>query len=156
MMKRFATYILLLLCSVTLWAKPYSAQTLPELDRYTRVSNPDGILSQNAVDSIHSMLRALDAHNVFCIVAVVKNIEDDEMVLEFVTPTQLMEEKRMDDERYITSVARKVYEEELQGMSAKEFFRLLRDWELDELIFPHLNYLEFMDAVKERLVTYYE
>ncbi len=85
-----------------------------------------------------------------------KNIEDDEMVLEFVTPTQLMEEKRMDDERYITSVARKVYEEELQGMSAKEFFRLLRTWELDELIFPHLNYLEFMDAVKERLVTYYE
>lgn len=85
-----------------------------------------------------------------------KNIEDDEMVLEFVTPTQLMEEKRMDDERYITDVARKVYEEELQGMSAKEFFRLLRTWELDELIFPHLNYLEFMDAVKERLVTYYE
>lgn len=85
-----------------------------------------------------------------------KNIEDDEMVLEFVTPTQLMEEKEMDDERYITSVARKVYEEELQGMSAKEFFRLLRIWELDELIFPHLNYLEFMDAVKERLVTYYE
>lgn len=85
-----------------------------------------------------------------------KNIEDDEMVLEFVTPTQLMEEKEMDDERYITSVARKVYEEELQGMSAKEFFRLLRTWELDELIFPHLNYLEFMDAVKERLVTYYE
>ena len=85
-----------------------------------------------------------------------KNIEDDEMVLEFVTPTQLMEEKEMDDERYVTSVARKVYEEELQGMSAKEFFRLLRTWELDELIFPHLNYLEFMDAVKERLVTYYE
>lgn len=84
-----------------------------------------------------------------------KNI-DDEMVLEFVTPTQLMEEKEMDDERYVTSVARKVYEEELQGMSAKEFFRLLRTWELDELIFPHLNYLEFMDAVKERLVTYYE
>lgn len=80
----------------------------------------------------------------------------DEMVLEFVTPTQLMEEKEMDDERYITNVARKVYEEELQGMSAKEFFRLLRTWELDELIFPHLNYLEFMDAVKERLVTYYE
>ena len=78
MMKRFATYIFLLLCSVTLWAKPYSAQTLPELDRYTRVSNPDGILSQNAVDSIHSMLRALDAHNVFCIVAVVKNIEGDD------------------------------------------------------------------------------
>lgn len=85
-----------------------------------------------------------------------KNIDGDEMVLEFVTPTQLMEEKRMDDERYITSVARKVYEEELKGMSAKEFFRLLRTWELDELIFPHLNYLEFMDAVKERLVTYYE
>ena len=34
------------------------------------------------------------------------NIEDDEMVLEFVTPTQLMEEKRMDDERYVISVAR--------------------------------------------------
>jgi predicted polyphosphate/ATP-dependent NAD kinase len=85
-----------------------------------------------------------------------KNIEDDEMVLEFVTPTQLMEEKEMEDERYVTSVAKKVYEEELQGMSAKEFFRLLRTWELDELIFPHLNYLEFMDDVKERLVTYYE
>lgn len=84
------------------------------------------------------------------------NIEDDEMVLEFVTPTQLMEEKRMDDERYVISVARKVYEEELKDMSAKEFFRLLRTWELDELIFPHMNYLEFMDAVKERLVTYYE
>ena len=85
-----------------------------------------------------------------------KNIEDDEIVLEFVTPTQLMEEKEMDDERYVASVARKVYEEELKDMSAKEFFRLLRTWELDELIFPHLNYLEFMDAVKERLVTYYE
>ena len=85
-----------------------------------------------------------------------KNIEDDEIVLEFVTPTQLMEEKRMDDERYVISVARKVYEEELKDMSAKEFFRLLRTWELDELIFPHMNYLEFMDAVKERLVTYYE
>ena len=60
MMKRFATYILLLLCSFTLWAKPYSAQTLPELDRYTRVSNPDGILSQNAVDSI------LDAQSIGC------------------------------------------------------------------------------------------
>lgn len=85
-----------------------------------------------------------------------KNIEDDEMVLEFVTPTQLMEEKEKDDERYITSVARKVYEEELQGRSAKEFFRLLRDWELDELIFPHLNYLEFMDAVKAELMTYFD
>lgn len=85
-----------------------------------------------------------------------KNIEDDEIVLEFVTPTQLMEEKEMDDERYVANVARKVYEEELKDMSAKEFFRLLRTWELDELIFPHLNYLEFMDAVKERLVTYYE
>ena len=85
-----------------------------------------------------------------------KQIGDDEIVLEFVTPTQLMEEKEMDDERYVTSVARKVYEEELQGMSAKEFFRLLRTWELDELIFPHLNYLEFLDDVKEVLVTYYE
>lgn len=84
-----------------------------------------------------------------------KNI-DDEMVLEFVTPTQLHKEKEMDDERYATSVARKVYEEELQGMSAKEFFRLLRTWELDELIFPHLNYLEFMDAVKEKLVAYFK
>lgn len=85
-----------------------------------------------------------------------KNIEDDEMVLEFVTPTQLMEERRMDEERYVTMVAKEVYEKELKGMSVKEFFRLLRTWELDELIFPHLNYLEFMDAVKERLVTYYE
>lgn len=85
-----------------------------------------------------------------------KNIEDDEMVLEFVTPTQLMEEKRMEDERYVADIARVVYEKELKHMSSDEFFRLLRTWELDELIFPHLNYLEFMDAVKERLVTYYE
>lgn len=85
-----------------------------------------------------------------------KNIEDDEMVLEFVTPTQLLKEKEMEDERYVADIARVVYEEELKGMSSDEFFRLLRTWELDELIFPHLNYLEFMDAVKERLVTYYE
>lgn len=85
-----------------------------------------------------------------------KNIEDDEMVLEFVTPTQLMEEKEMDDERYVTSVARKVYEEELQGMKANEFFRLLYSGELDELILPHMNYIEFIDDVKELLVTRYE
>ena len=85
-----------------------------------------------------------------------KNIEDDEIVLEFVTPTQLREEKEMSDERYVADIARVVYEEELKGMSTKEFFRLLRTWELDELIFPHLNYLEFMDAVKERLVTYFK
>ena len=77
-MKRFVTCILIILCTISIWAKPYSAQSRPELDRYTRVSNPDGILSQSTVDSIHSMLRALDSHNVFCIVAVVKNIENDD------------------------------------------------------------------------------
>lgn len=85
-----------------------------------------------------------------------KNIEDDEMVLEFVTPTQLMEEKRMDDERYVADIARIVYEKELKGMNANEFFRLLYSGELDELILPHMNYIEFIDDVKELLVTRYE
>lgn len=85
-----------------------------------------------------------------------KNIEDDEMVLEFVTPTQLMEEKRMDDERYVADIARIVYEEELKGMKANEFFKLLYSGELDELILPHMNYIEFIDDVKELLVTRYE
>ena len=85
-----------------------------------------------------------------------KNIEDDEIVLEFVTPTQLMEEKRMDDERYITDVTRVVYDEELKGMKASEFFKLLYSGELDELILPHMNYIEFIEDVKERLVGFYE
>lgn len=85
-----------------------------------------------------------------------KNIEDDEMVLEFVTPTQLMEEKRMDDERYITDIANLVYEKELKGMKANKFFRLLYSGELDDLILPHMNYIEFIDDVKELLVTRYE
>lgn len=85
-----------------------------------------------------------------------KNLEDDEIVLEFVTPTQLREEKRMDDERYVADIARIVYEEELQGMKANEFFKLLYSGELDELILPHMNYIEFIDDVKELLVTRYE
>lgn len=79
-----------------------------------------------------------------------------EIVLEFVTPTQLMEEKKMEEERYVTDVAKVVYEEELKDMKAKEFFKLLNSGELDELILPHMNYIEFMDDVKEILVTYYE
>lgn len=85
-----------------------------------------------------------------------KNIEDDEMVLEFINPTQLMEEKRMEDERYVADIARIVYEKELKGMKANEFFKLLYSGELDELILPHMNYIEFIDDVKELLVTRYE
>lgn len=85
-----------------------------------------------------------------------KNIEDDEIVLEFVTPTQLMEMKRMEDERYITSIVNLVYEKELKGIGAKDFFKLLYSGELDELILPHMNYIEFIDDVKELLVTRYE
>lgn len=62
----------------------------------------------------------------------------------------------LDEDRYITDVTRVVYEKELKDMKAKEFFRLLYSGELDELILPHMNYIEFMDDVKERLVTYYE
>lgn len=85
-----------------------------------------------------------------------KNIEDDEIVLEFVTPTQLIEEKKMEEERYVTDVAKVVYEEELKDMKAKEFFKLLNSGKLDEMILPHMNYIEFIDDVKEILVTYYE
>lgn len=85
-----------------------------------------------------------------------KNIEDDEIVLEFVTPTELMKEKRIMEEEYIGMVTSIVYKEEIEGMKAKEFFELLYSGELDELILPHLNYLEFMDDVKELLVTYFE
>lgn len=77
-MKRLYTFLLLTLCTLALWAKPWSAESLPPLDNTTRVSNPDGVLNQWAIDSINTMLLSVDKHNVQCLVVVVKNIENDD------------------------------------------------------------------------------
>ena len=59
-------------------AKPWNAASIPAFSDSTRVSNPDGVLSQMAVDSINSMLMQIDKHRVQCVVVVVKNIENDD------------------------------------------------------------------------------
>ena len=79
-MKQILFYILFsLFTCLTICAEPYTPESLPNVfDRTTRVANPDGLLSQAAVDSINSMLLSLDSHEVQCIVVVVNNIKGDD------------------------------------------------------------------------------
>ncbi len=77
MRKHLLTYVLLL-CAALLSAKPYTPESLPALTRDTRVSNPDGILATATIDSINSMLRPLDRHNVQAFIVCVKDIEGDD------------------------------------------------------------------------------
>ena len=56
----------------------------------------------------------------------------------------------------ICMIADEIYNEELKGMTAEEFFEKHDNGELDELIHPHLNYIELIDNVRAELVTYFE
>lgn len=56
----------------------------------------------------------------------------------------------------VCMIADEIYNEELKGMTAEEFFEKYDSEELDELILPHLNYVELMDNVKAELVTYFD
>ena len=56
----------------------------------------------------------------------------------------------------ICMIADEIYNEELKGMDANEFFEKYDSGELDELILPHLNYVELIDNVRAELVTYFE
>lgn len=65
--------------SLVMLAISYSPDNLPRLDRYTRVSNPDGILRTEEVADVDSMLMALErSKGVQGLVIVVKRIEGDD------------------------------------------------------------------------------
>lgn len=55
----------------------------------------------------------------------------------------------------ISLIADNVFNENFKSMSAEEFFEI-SECELEELILPHLNYIELMDNVKAELVTYFD
>ena len=60
------------------------------------------------------------------------------------------------EKKYVKMVAHEVYNYEIVGMSI-EYLELLEDmddWSFDDLILPYLNYLEYMDDVKEELKNY--
>lgn len=56
----------------------------------------------------------------------------------------------------VCMIADEIYNEELKDMTAEEFFEKYESGELDEIILPHLNYVELIDNVRAELVTYFE
>lgn len=80
-MKRICTYLLFLLLASSSFAGTYSPQNIP-MERvktnFTRVINPDGILSQEICDSIDTLLMTLDSIQVYGVVAVCEHFEGDD------------------------------------------------------------------------------
>lgn len=80
-MKRICTYLSFFMAFVYAFAGTYSPQTIP-LERvktnYTRVVNPDGILSQEICDSIDTLLMSLDSIQAYGVVAVCEHFEGDD------------------------------------------------------------------------------
>lgn len=69
-------WLLWCLCGLTAWAGSYTVESLPAVnDRISYVSNPDGILRPATVDSLNTMLLALDRHEVQCLVVCVSRID---------------------------------------------------------------------------------
>jgi len=77
--RHFLLFLLLLLTFATAQATAWNAQNLPTFDdTRTHVCNPDGVLSQACVDSLDSMLLAMERHDVEVLAVCVKNIENDD------------------------------------------------------------------------------
>ena len=55
----------------------------------------------------------------------------------------------------ISMIADEIYTEYFSEMNAEEFFGI-SECELEELILPHLNYIELIDNVKAELRTYFD
>ena len=82
-MKRFLLLTLVALSALLAWAGTYSAQTLPVPEsgvaNPSYVSNPDGILSASAVDSINILMRQLDyERGVKGLIVVVEHLDPDD------------------------------------------------------------------------------
>lgn len=78
-MKRISNILMFLLIPLWVLAGVYSPSTLPRLNDFSRVSNPDGILSRATVDSINAKLLELDREKgVQCVVVVVEHLKGDD------------------------------------------------------------------------------
>ena len=81
-MRRTLTFLISVIATVVLMAATYTPENLPIpylQDRTQYVSNPDGLLSQTAVDSLNLWLGEMEkTHGVQTVLAVVERIEGGE------------------------------------------------------------------------------
>ena len=80
-MKKLSLYIITLCLTINSFAGTYSPENIPLTgihENFTRVINPDGIISQEYGDSIDSYLLSLDSLEIQCVVAVCEHFDGDD------------------------------------------------------------------------------
>lgn len=80
-MRKIITYLLFSAIFTIAYAGVYSPKNIPVervKQNYTRVINPDKILSQEYCDSIDTLMLSLDTMSVQCVIAVCEHFEGDD------------------------------------------------------------------------------